>query len=58
MKKWRDRTPTEKGMILIIIMLIIGIIVRWSAVSSGVAVGFRNIFQDKSEPTQTEQYVR
>ncbi|MCD7961976.1 MAG: hypothetical protein LUF90_00085 [Rikenellaceae bacterium] len=54
MKKWNDRTPTEKGMIIVIILLVIGILVRWNSVSTGVKGGFERMFNDNETVANTE----
>ncbi len=39
--KFNEQTPTMKGFILIIILLIIGIILRWDSIIEEAADGFR-----------------
>ena len=40
-KNWYEsQTPTAKGMIWMLIILIIGIIIRWDFVSSGILKSF------------------
>lgn len=49
-KWWRERSTQEKWMIALILMLLIGIAVRWAWVSGEVAGAFRERF---SAPTET-----
>jgi len=54
MKKWwKARSRPEKWMIVIIVMLIIGIILRWEFVSKEAGDAFKSRF----EKDRTEQQV-
>ena len=44
--EYNQLTPTGKGMIILIVLLIIGIIIRWDATIDGIAKGF-NFFGNK-----------
>ena len=53
MWKWfKKQTPSTKGMIILCIVLVIGIIVRWGHVSAGVADAFKGLFE-KPQQEQT-----
>ncbi|MDR2882542.1 MAG: hypothetical protein LBU98_01985 [Alistipes sp.] len=51
---WRERPAQEKWMIALAVLLIIGIVVRWTWVSGEVAGAFRERF---SAPAPTERTV-
>ncbi|MDL2230416.1 hypothetical protein LJB87_01325 [Alistipes sp. OttesenSCG-928-L06] len=40
MKKWKDIPSTEKGMIALIVLLLILVVLRWTAVKEGISRGF------------------
>jgi hypothetical protein len=50
MKKWKDISNNEKWMMILIVLLLIGIIIRWAAVKDGISRGF-NWFGDEETET-------
>lgn len=44
--EYNKLTPTGKGMLILCILLVIGIIIRWDATMEGIARGF-NFFGNK-----------
>ncbi len=46
MKKWKDIPRNERWMIVIILLLLIGIAIRWTAVKEGVGRGFDKLRRD------------
>ncbi len=40
MRKWKDIPRNERWMIVIILLLLVGIAIRWTAVKDGVGLGF------------------
>ncbi|HRX31200.1 MAG: hypothetical protein H6537_00395 [Bacteroidales bacterium] len=42
--KWKNLTPTEKGLIAAIILLILLIVLRWTNIAPNVSEGFKRYF--------------
>jgi hypothetical protein len=49
MKKWSDLEPSEKGMVLIVAILIIGIALSWGRISEGMKHGVNHYLHPGKE---------
>lgn len=45
MKKWKDYTPPERRMIVVLAVLLVAVVLSWGRIHNGVAKGF-NIFYE------------
>jgi hypothetical protein len=52
MKKWRDIPRSEKWMLVIIVLLLIGVLIRATAVGEGIRRGFGWFFRDDKPLTE------
>ena len=51
MKKWKELSGTEKGMLILIVVLLIGIVLRWGSVRDGIVRAFKWYDADDTEQT-------
>jgi hypothetical protein len=49
MKKWKDIPRNEKWMFIAIVILLIAVLIRWTAVKEGVSRGFEWFDKTESE---------
>ncbi|MCD8184930.1 MAG: hypothetical protein LUD68_00260, partial [Rikenellaceae bacterium] len=54
MKKWKDTPPNEKWMMVFIVLLVFGILLRWTAVKEGIFRGFTWLGSEKTESVSTD----
>lgn len=52
MRKWNDLESSEKGLVLIVAILIIGIALSWGRISKGMKHGVNHYLHPESEQKQ------